>query len=97
MIKSLVSSASAKMSVNQPEYQDIKNMVSQLTSTVDSLRKELTNQKKVSSNRYYNTGTYDRRRYFLCNEIGHLKNSCPRNKNQSKNGYGPMPRSRRWA
>ena len=84
-IKSSVSSATAKMSVNQPEYQDIKNMVSQLASTVDSLRKELTNQKKVSSNRYYNTGTYDRRRCFLCNEIGHLKNSCPRNKNQSKN------------
>ena len=38
-IKSSVSSANAMMSVNQQEYQDIKNMVSQLASTVDSLRK----------------------------------------------------------
>ena len=70
-IKSSVSSANATMSANQ--RCQLKNMVSQLASTVDSLRKELTNQKKVSSNRYYNTGTYDRQRCFLCNEIGHLK------------------------
>ena len=35
------------MSANQPEYQDIKNMVSQLASTVDSLRKELNLQTDI--------------------------------------------------